>query len=373
MPYLVNVNSCNDYRKLGMQAGGSFINDPFNYEEVEENIEVKKDIDTEKEVDEEDIKYLKDLQKILSEDRSYTIKPDKNEPTFKKQQMVSVTDKPKNNPDTKHNNEQNTDKLNINQIKLNSYNNTYIPLISTHSFNKEKCNFVTSQTKYKGFEYINMMYKYDETNTNNLLIQTDFMDIKKGSITYKNGKIVIDKSLFSDQFLDIIKFFDSTGKSYFEKIKNKKISNPIIKTIINDKQHVYGTSGIKKPLYKSMKAHTINPQIIKLKPTKLSKYSNYNKIINYNISSKYPKIEYFNVTEMDEMNVKRLFNRIFNEKKELRMLIKPCLWSNMSTMCFGISLELICMEVKFKNSKINNSVLENNETSISNNIINISI
>ena len=56
----------------------------------------------------------------------------------------------------------------------------------------------------------------------------------------------------------------------------------------------------------------------------------------------------------------------------MRMLIEPFAWINLSNKTYGSYLNIMIMEVKYKNAKIY-SILDKNEISVKPEIINIEI
>lgn len=240
-------------------------------------------------------------------------------------------------------------------------NSNFYSLITSDSFNKSKFKILETGDEDKKLKFIIPIYHYTENYEDLLIIQTPFIDIKK-NINYKN----LTKYNRDKNFLDIVfdsNFFDNTILNIFmnyddEILKNinKKYDNKITchQNLIKDNNTGEQSSKIKGKL----KYH--------------KKLGTYSKLINYNISKKFPLKEEFDLISMTGVSYQPIFDRIFNEKKQVRLLITPITWIDEEKMIYGSYLNILMMEVKYKNAKIN-SILDQNEISVKNRINKIEI
>lgn len=74
--------------------------------------------------------------------------------------------------------------------------------------------------------------------------------------------------------------------------------------------------------------------------------TNGSRVINYNVSKNYPKVE-----EIAEVTGREL-KRFCRKGKEVRMILKPIIWVNREIRRYGIKWKINTMEIKFKGAQI---------------------
>ena len=264
----------------------------------------------------------------------------------------------------------------------------YISLINSDTFNEEKLSIMQSENVKGNYVIPLPIYKYSEKILDPLLIQTSFFDVKKNKLSYKNNKIYQKKNIDSKNIdpknNDDLKHFEIKFDPTF-------IDSQIINILLNFDnklvKFIKNTFGdqfkcLSKMIYnKSAKKLTPDFEIvnmaddlgeIKAKILKSKCNKQYNKIINYNISKKYAPVEYFDLANIKNSDLSNIFDRILADNKEMRMLIEPFAWINLSNKTYGSYLNIMMIEVKYKNAKIY-SMLDKNEISMKPEIINIEI
>lgn len=259
------------------------------------------------------------------------------------------------------------------------FNQKFLSLITPERFNQT--NFVLQShilPKNPNLLMFSSYYLYSPENQNRLIIQTDFMDlyytdpIKKKNeclITYnglnklfgdnenKGFNIKINHKLFPESMMNFMKFYDGEiNKDIQGKVPNH-INNNLLANINSQLTDEFNELQMAKG--------------IKGKISKDYDFKNYNKIINYNISKKYPRKEEFKIDTLSTKDIEDLFSRTFNNRKQIRFLFTPVSWLQNGSN-FGSYLKIIAMEIKYKDAKIY-SPLDQDETSVMNDIGTITI
>lgn len=245
----------------------------------------------------------------------------------------------------------------------------YIPLINSDMFNKDKLNvrqkgdFTNIGTNnIEKFVPIVPTYHYNSKNEELLVIQTPFIDVNKKNIMYNQN----------------FGIYSSPSKKFTMRFTAKILGDSIIKSLIEYDakvsqyiKEVYANNILcsSRIISNINPADNINLDVLdELKPIhcKINQDNNfkeYSKLISYNISKKYDRIEEFNFIKSDCSNLKRTFDRILTDKKQMRMLLTPKTYLNLTDKVFYSFVNIIMMEVKYNGAKIY-SPLDKNETNI---------
>lgn len=246
----------------------------------------------------------------------------------------------------------------------------YLPLITTDMFNHTKLVIKEKNNKNSGniLKTILPVYNYNSRNEEIMVLQLPFIDVDTKNILYfrktkpeyskKKFEIRFIPQFFGDKFIDILIEYEN---KVFEYVKS-----------------VYGND----MTYKSRIVHNKNSQdlvnrlsdldSIKCKIFPDKKFQQYGKLINYNISKKYDAMEEFDLFNMTHTDLVTIFDRILNNKKQLRLLVTPITYVNINNRQYMSNLKIIMMEVRYKDAKIS-SPLEANKIDIKPEITKITI
>ena len=255
--------------------------------------------------------------------------------------------------DIKHDNlkskKDNTSNTNIFKKRFSNF----ISFINCETFKTQKLSVSCSDYNNNGFIFTAPVYEYSKKNKDTLIIQTEFNNIIKSkflhTLSQKSNqlKMEISPDLIEHQIIDVLIDFDN---KMHELMENKYNNFKCIGKIIHNK----GVSFSEK-VNKLEEIKMINSKFIKN-----GNYRQYNKVVNYNISSKFPKIENFDIESTSAQDLIKIFNRIITDQKEFRMMISPVGWINTNNNTYGSYLGIIMLEIKYKGTKIT-SIIENNE------------
>jgi len=205
-------------------------------------------------------------------------------------------------------------------------------------------------------------YKYADYNQNQLILLTDFLNVDnyikftsridkdKNSISLK-----FDPCMFSSQLINFMIQYDKQVKEY---VKKKFIQLVHHSKLVGNFSNGDEDVNLMLPL-KYITGKVIND----------NNFKSYNKIINYNISRKYPKKEEM---EINDDNIDQFLKRVLNNKKQVRLLMTPATWLNFESESYGSYLKIIMMEVKYKGATIT-SEFDNDTVNITNMINKITI
>lgn len=266
--------------------------------------------------------------------------------------------------------------IQISDIKNDTVNETY-----THTFKKRFSNFISfinsetfkphelsvslSDYNNNGFIFTVPVYEYSKKNKDTLIIQTEFNNLTKSKFSYKLSQksnqlqMEISPELVEHQIINILIDFDN---KMHELMENKYNNFKCIGKIIHNK----GISFSEK-VNKLEEITMINSKFIKN-----GNYKQYNKVMNYNISYKFPKIENFDIESTNAQDLIKIFNRIITDQKEFRMMISPVGWINTNNNTYGSYLGIIMLEIKYKGAKIA-SMINDSEIISKREIINLTI
>lgn len=252
----------------------------------------------------------------------------------------------------------------------------YIPLISSDTFDEKKLTIMLPNYSKGNFIIPVPVYRYDEKNLDSLLIQTSFMDVNKAKISYKikntyknkmtqeQNQIKFDPSFFDNKIIDILLNFDNKMVQF--------VKNTFTNKFKCSSKMIYNKNSVRLTPAFEMVNMIGDLGMIKGKLCKKKFYDQYNKLLNYNISKKYDAVEQYELSSMKNNELVNIFDRILTNNKEIRMLLEPFMWINLSDNTYGSYLNIIMIEVKYKHAKIY-SILDKNETSMKENIINVEI
>jgi hypothetical protein len=235
----------------------------------------------------------------------------------------------------------------------------YISAIESNELDKNKINL--NESKYQFSSFITPHYQYSDKNNDLFIIQTPFINVIKNKINYyrKSNNIYLSHELFDSNIIKLLIEYDSMVHKY---IKEKHNYVPCLNQLIYNKAMPNYEEG-----YKDVNLlNELGSIRAKLQP--LHKY--YGKIINYNVSIKYPKVEEFDLKQMKPENLFSTLDRILTNNKQMRLLMSPTTW--IMNGQYGSYLNIFMIEVKYKNAKIQ-SVLDKKEVNMRKEIINISI
>ncbi len=252
-----------------------------------------------------------------------------------------------------------------NPYVFNKQFSNYILFINCESFKNNELSILHSKYNNNGYMHTIPVYEYSKKNKDVLIIQTSFNDFIKSKFVYKLQQnsnqlhIEISSDLFERQTLDILIDFDNKMREF---IKNTHDNFKCIGKIVHNKGMPY-TDNVNKMDEISM---------IKTKFIKDINYKQYNKVVNYNISKKFPKVEEFDLSKISPLDLGKFFNRILNNQKEFRMMISPVGWINTNNSTYGSYLGIIMLEIKYKGTKII-SLVDSNEVITKQEIINLTI
>ena len=79
-----------------------------------------------------------------------------------------------------------------------------------------------------------------------------------------------------------------------------------------------------------------------------------------------------NIYKMSDDHITKLFNRIFSNQRDIKLLIEPYSRLKNKTNNYGSLIRINTIEVKYKNSKCNSNIMSIN-TNFNSDIINITI
>jgi len=197
---------------------------------------------------------------------------------------------------------------------------------------------ITEMDRGKMYEFDNMTYylpyyEYSKKCIRRLIFETDFFS-------------------FTEELKKINNFYNQTI------ILNPYKMNNNLHTVLNDYDefikcnlNIKNNDNIK--YYDIIKNDNIK---IKIKPDTI--------INNYNVSDKYQKVETLTFKNDFCKNLNRaLYIKNMKVDKQIKIFIAPLTWINKKNNNSGSCLELIAMEIKFKNARITsvlNSTMEIN-------------
>ncbi|ARF11494.1 hypothetical protein Klosneuvirus_1_351 [Klosneuvirus KNV1] len=243
------------------------------------------------------------------------------------------------------------------------WNPNILAMIDSQSYHTDKISFSSSQ--FQTTMMLTPFYQYSLKIQEPLHIQTKFFDLEKNSIMYKEFKkfhddnrgfiMKIAPELFDFTTLNMLLDYDRQVKKF--------INNQNIKCI-------------EKLIYnKEIKKHELefqNDPIPQLDygPIKFKLSKKLSKVMNYNISKKYPKVEEFNGTKNKLSDFFDIFDRILSDKKQVRFVFSPMTWIRDNK--YGSHIMIHNMEIKFKDAKIS-SVLDTESKTMHEEITSITI
>lgn len=227
------------------------------------------------------------------------------------------------------------------------YNPTILAMINSQDYQKDKLSFSSSQ--FKTMIILNPFYQYSLKIQEPLHIQTNFLNIEKTSILYKEFKKFHDDNrgfvmkilpeLFDSSTINLLLDYDRQVKTF--------INNPNIKCA----EKLIYNKDIKK--HQSDYQNDPIPQL-DYGPIKCKLSGKLSKVTNYNISKKYPKVEEFNGITNKLSDFFDIFDRILSDKKQVRFVFSPITWINSNKYSSHIIIHN--MEIKYKDAKINSSL-----------------
>ena len=256
--------------------------------------------------------------------------------------------------------------------------NSFLSLVTPEGFNCK--NFTLSWESLPqnpNLRIFSSNYNYSDKNKSRLVIQTDFMDnVFHNPIKNKNETVInynglnsfpdkkqfnikLNHKMFSESLIDFMKFYDNLIK---------KELDGLVYSYTNAKNLLNNVGANFSDEFNQL----CDVQPIKAKISKDYEFKNFNKIINYNISKKYPKKEEFHLSNLTVKETEDLLHRVLTSSKQVRFLLTPVTWLNTGTHGYGSYLKIISMEIKFKNAKIF-SQLDQNENNVANDIGTITI
>lgn len=223
----------------------------------------------------------------------------------------------------------------------------FYSLIQSESYDPKKTDLKI--IKKESFISIIPHYEYIDEIYSPLIIQTPFLDVNN-YIKYKN--INSKSKSFSINFDQ--QFFDSNLQQIFASYDNY-VSLRLEDTYKRQLKCV-------KKLENQISGKIVNNKFL----------GDYSKLINYNISKKYEPKEEFDFAIVKKNEYEKIFDRILNNKKQIRLILAPMSWVNEKEMIYGSYLNIFTIEVKYKFWKVN-SVLDQNETSVKRTVKKINI
>lgn len=240
-----------------------------------------------------------------------------------------------------------------------------IPIIELDQFSMDKLIFDYYKTTNPCY-MINTIYQYTPQLKDILIMKTPFMDItpefikanrKLWNRNFPDKKLLLDPAQFSSNMIDLFMAYDAKVKAFVQnefgnniKCISKLIGNNNKQRLTNEYHEVNLLDGL----------HIIPG---KIRPSK--KLAEYSKLINYNISKKYPKHEEFDFSAMSTSMLEATFQRIMSQKKQIRLLFSPTAWVDDKGFKYGSYLRIIMIEVKYENATIR-SMLDMREKLIDN-------
>jgi len=188
------------------------------------------------------------------------------------------------------------------------------------------------------FYYHKCLYQYPDEENKLLMIKLPFIKLLKNPFKNSNenqNQITID--LDHAQHLDIIISLYQYDL-YIEKLVNTLNDKFICLSKLVSNRNCKDASLVSL----TEQLRPIKCKFIYNKTDSLIK----TKIINYNVSKKYPKIEILNSIKRDDLN------RILYKNKEIRMMVTPITWFDYKNKRYGSYLQIQKMEVKFNGASI---------------------
>lgn len=254
------------------------------------------------------------------------------------------------------------EQINSNQEKK-KWNPYVMGMINSQNYQKDKLSF--SSSPFQTITIVSPFYQYSSKTQEPLHIQTNFLNLEKNSISYKEFRKYHDDNkgfvmkllpgLFESSTINMLLDYDRQIKTF--------INNPNINC--TDKL-IYNKDVTKlQPQYQNDPIHELDFGSIKCKLSK-----KISKVTNYNISKKYSKVEEFNGMKNKLSEFFDIFDRILSEKKQVRLVFSPMTWINGNK--YGSYIMIHNMEIKFKDAKIS-SVLDTESKTMHDEITSITI